>query len=104
MLKTNQRKNKYIEDKDIPRPLRPRIVSATRRGRLRKEFKVRDGLSTMPHSGANAVISSVSTSYNDDILALRADVLPVLQFRVKQRCSIELKTKKCQKTRMGFVN
>lgn len=103
MLKTNQRENKHIEDKDIPRPLRPRIVSATRRGRLRKEFKVRDGLSTMPHSGANAVISSVSTSNNDDILALRADVLPVLQFRVKQRCSIELK-KKVLKTKMGFVN
>lgn len=58
----------------------------------------------MPHSGANAVISSVSTSNNDDILTLRADVLPVLQFRVEQRCSIELKKKVSKNENMGFVH
>lgn len=44
----------------------------------------------MTHRSANAVITSVATTYDDNVLALRTDVFLILKLGVKQGLCVEL--------------
>ena len=73
-----------------PWPLRPWVIRRAAGGRLGQELEVRDGLGPMSHGGTDTVVPSVTTSDNDNILALRADVVSVLELGIQQRLGIAL--------------
>jgi hypothetical protein len=73
-----------------PGPLGPRVVAASGDWRTRKQLEVGDRLGTVAHRGANAIIASISTSNNNDILALGVDVTTVLKLRVEKRLRVQL--------------
>ena len=73
-----------------PWPLRPWVVAATTSRRLGEQLKVDNGLGTMTHSSSDTVVTSVTSTNDDDILALCTDVCIVLELRVEKRFGVEL--------------
>ena len=67
------------------RPLRPWVVAAARGRRLRQELEVGDGLGAVAHRSADTVVTGVTTTDDDDVLALRDDVVVVLELAVTER-------------------
>ncbi len=72
------------------RPLWPRVVATAEHRRLGQQLKVRDGLRAVAHRGTDTVVTGVTTTDHDDILALRADVVAVLELGVEERLGVEL--------------
>jgi hypothetical protein len=76
---------------DIPRPLRPWIIAAAGHWRFRKKLEVHDRLRTMAHSRANAIVTGVTATNDDDVLTLCINVSVVLQLMVQKRFGIQLR-------------
>jgi hypothetical protein len=66
------------------RPLRPWVVAGTLCRRLRKQLEVDDVLGTVANGSTNAVVTSVTTTNHDNVLALGGDVGIVGKLGVKQ--------------------
>ena len=75
-----------------PRPLRPRVIPASSRGWFRKKLKVGYGFCTMTHGSTNTIVTSITTTNDNDILALGADVGAVLKLGVEQGLRVKLGT------------
>jgi hypothetical protein len=45
---------------------------------LRKKLEIRDGLGTMPHRSSNAIVTGITTTDDDYILAFGIDIIVVL--------------------------
>ena len=73
-----------------PWPLRPRVIRRTAGGWLGQKLKVHDRLGSVSHRGSDTVVSGVATSNDDNVLALRADVVSVLKLRIQQRLGVAL--------------
>jgi hypothetical protein len=73
-----------------PRPLRPRVIRRTAGRRLWQKLKVHDRFGSMSHRGSDTVVSGVTTSNDDNVLALRADVVSVLKLGIQQRFGVVL--------------
>jgi hypothetical protein len=61
------------------RPLWPWVIRRTAGRRSGQEFEIRNRLGPVSHGGSDAVVSGVTASDNDDVLAPRADVAFVLE-------------------------
>ena len=61
-----------------PGPLGPWVVACTASWWLGQQLEVRDGLRTVTHRCTDAVVSGVTTSDDDDVLALCTNVAVVL--------------------------
>ena len=70
------------------RPLRPGVVAGTLRRRLRQQLEVDNVLGTVANRSTNAVVTSVTTTNDDDVLALGGDVCLVGKLRVEQRLRV----------------
>jgi hypothetical protein len=70
------------------RPLRPGVVAGTLRRRLREQLEVDDVLGTVTNGSTNAVVTSVTTTNDDDVLALGGDVCLVGKLGVEQRLRV----------------
>jgi hypothetical protein len=70
------------------RPLRPGIVASTLRRRLRQQLEVDHVLGTVANGCTNAVVTSVTTTNDDDVLALGRDVRLVGKLGVEQRLRV----------------
>ena len=57
-----------------PGPLWPWIVASSRNRGPRKEFEVGDRSGTMAHRGSDAIVTGISTTYDDDIFAFCIDI------------------------------
>lgn len=73
-------------------PLWPWVISASGRGWFGKEFEVDDGLRAVTHRSTDTIITCITTTDDDDILALGVDISAVLQLRVQEGLRVELKT------------
>jgi len=74
-----------------PGPLRPWVVATTTGRRLGQQLKVDHGLGTMAHSSSDTVVTSITTTNDDDVLALRIDVAAaVLEVGIEECLSVEL--------------
>lgn len=71
-------------------PLGPWVVTPTASWRLGQQLEVGDGLRAVTHRGSDAIVSGVTTANNNDILALCADVVVVLQLRVEKGFRVHL--------------
>jgi hypothetical protein len=70
------------------RPLRPRVVVGTLGGRLGQKLEVGNGLGTMTERSTNTIVTSVTTTDDNNILALGGDVGVVRKLRVKERLGV----------------
>ncbi|KAI3478074.1 hypothetical protein L1887_60005 [Cichorium endivia] len=73
---------------EYTRELRPGVALGTLVGRLRQQLKVDDALSAVTKRGSLSVATSVTTTNDDDVLALGAEVVAVLQTRVEERLGV----------------
>jgi hypothetical protein len=69
-------------------PLWPWVVAGALRRRLREQLEVDDVLGTVTDGSTNAVVTSVTTTDDDNVLALGGDVGIVGQLRVEQRLGV----------------
>lgn len=67
-----------------PRPLGPGVIATATSRRLRQELEVGHRLGTVAHGSTDTIITSITTTNDDDVLALRVDVSAILQLRIKQ--------------------
>jgi hypothetical protein len=56
------------------RPLRPRVVVGTLRRRLRQKLEVGDGLGTVAERGSDTIVTSVTTTNDNNMLILGSNV------------------------------
>lgn len=63
---------------------------STSSGRLGQQLKVGDRLRAVTHGSSDTVVSSITTTDDDDVLALGTDVATVLKLRIKQRLRVQL--------------
>jgi hypothetical protein len=73
------------------RPLRPRVVVGTLRRRLRKKLEVGDGLGTVAERGSDTIVTSVTTTNDNNVLVLGSNVSVVTKLGVKQRLGVLVK-------------
>jgi hypothetical protein len=73
------------------RPLRPRVVVGTLRWGLRQKLEVGDRLGTVTERGSDTIVTSVTTTNNNNVLVLGSDVGFVAKLRVKQRLGVLVK-------------
>lgn len=78
------------EKSDVPGPLWPWVVPSAGRGGLRQQLKIRHRFGTVTHRSTDTVVPGITTANYDDILALRTDVVAVLELRVEERLSVHL--------------
>jgi hypothetical protein len=73
------------------RPLRPRVVVGTLRRRLRKKLEVGDGLGTVTERGSDTIVTSVTTTNDNNVLVLGSNVSVVTKLGVKERLGVLVK-------------
>jgi len=59
---------------NVPGPLGPGVVTPSAHRGLGQELKVDDRFGAMTHRGSNTVITSITTTNDNDVLALCTDV------------------------------
>jgi len=74
----------------LPGPLRPRVIPPTRNRGSRQQLEVDDGFGAMTHRSTDAVIASVSSSNDDNILSFSIDIATILKFRVQESLRVQL--------------
>lgn len=72
------------ERPDTPRPLGPRVITATQRGWFREQLEVSNRLGAVPHGRAYTVISRITTADDDNILALCIYVVVIFELRIQK--------------------
>ena len=70
------------------RPLRPWVVAGTLGRRLGQQLEVDDALGTVANGSTNAVVTGVTTTNDDNVLALGRDVGVVGKLGVEQRLGV----------------
>jgi hypothetical protein len=70
------------------RPLRPWVVASTLSRGLGQQLEVDDGLGAVTNRGTNAVVTSVATTNDDDVLVLGGDVGVVGKLGVEEGLGI----------------
>lgn len=70
--------------RNTPRPLGPRVITATQRGWFREQLEVGNRLGAVPHGRAYTVISRITPTDDDNILALRIYVVPIFKLRIQK--------------------
>jgi hypothetical protein len=69
-------------------PLRPGVVTSTLGRRLRKQLKVDNRLGTVTNGSTDTVVTSVTTTNDNNVLVLGRDVLAVRKTRVEKRFGV----------------
>jgi hypothetical protein len=70
------------------RPLRPRVVAGTLRRWLGEQLEVDDVLGTVANGSTNAIVTSITTTNHDNVLALGGDVSVVGELGVEKRLGV----------------
>jgi hypothetical protein len=73
-----------------PRPLRPRIIPASRSWRSRQQLKVDHRLGTMTHGSANTIVTSISSADDDDVFTFGVDVPAFFELGVEESLGVQL--------------
>ncbi|KAI6759055.1 hypothetical protein HG531_013816 [Fusarium graminearum] len=73
------------------RPLRPRVVVGTLRRRLGQKLEVGDRLSTVTERGSDTIVTSVTTTNDNNVLVLGRDVSVVTKLGVEKRLGVLVK-------------
>jgi hypothetical protein len=68
----------------IPWPLGPWIVATSGNWWPWKQLKIDNGLRAMAHCRTNAIISSITTADDNNILSFGVDVTPILQVGIQE--------------------
>jgi len=69
-------------------PLGPGVVTSTLSRRLRQQLEVDNRLGTVTDGGTNTIVTSITTTNDNNVLALGRDVLAVVKTRIKQRLGV----------------
>jgi hypothetical protein len=73
------------------RPLRPRVVVGSLIRRLRQQLKVGNRLGTVTNRGTNAVVTSITTTNDNNMFALGGNVGVIGELGVKERLGVLVK-------------
>src|SRR5271170_6422377 len=77
-----------VIDLERTRPLRPGIVGGTSGGRALKKLEVHNGDRAMTDRRSDTIVSGITTTNDNDLLALCGDVVSILQIRVHQALGV----------------
>ena len=72
------------------RPLGPWVIVSTAGWGFGQQLEIGHRLRTVAHRCSDTVVSSVTTTNDDDVLALGANVVVILQLRVEKRLCVHL--------------
>lgn len=74
----------------VPWPLGPWIVPTSGNWWPWQQLEIDNGLRAMAHCRTNAIISSIATADDNNILSFGVDVPPILQVRIQERFCVQL--------------
>jgi hypothetical protein len=70
------------------RPLRPGVVVGTLRRRLGKQLEVGNGLGTVTDGSTNAIVTSITTTNDNNVLVLGGEVSSIGELGVEERLGV----------------